>query len=211
MRAKREAPTVLVPWCNLDSLCLVPGDVRKAITFFEQRAKEDTNFRRRFGAHVGKIIVNPKNEALARAEVDGDIIIELCAGTLVWEVWLGGSSGNNFITREVPPQAPSLEQSEGDALIKAQSVQKSSTACFSKIINGKSHVQRPRGRPPKKVMVAAKGTHRRGRPEKVPAAQAREMREKGANPEQISQALGVSLATVYRHLGQNQKRRKCRG
>jgi hypothetical protein len=150
------------------------------------------------GKDVKSIVLHPTNQHLA-SEVGDHIQVSYCPGCLSWECWLGIS--NNFA-----PPSPAhaggsiLEPSAGVALGEAQSAQKSSTACFSKIINSKHHAPRPRGRPPKfSIMVG--DAHPRGRPEKLSSAQVRGMREKGAHPQDIATTLKVSLATVYRQLG----------
>ena len=95
LMAKNEA--IWVPWCNLDELQLVPGDIGRACTWFREKAG-DPWFREKYGEEVKLIIVNPKNEALALAEA-GDLKIETCPGCLTFEIWMSASTGDNFETR----------------------------------------------------------------------------------------------------------------
>lgn len=76
-----------VPWCNLDALHLVPGDITKAIAFFLRET----------GTEPKAITLNPKNERLAKEAGDG-IQVSYCAGCLLWETWLSANPTVNFVT-----------------------------------------------------------------------------------------------------------------
>jgi hypothetical protein len=204
MPKSRKEPTTMVVWANPERPSpLMPGDVSAGIRWFRERVGKDAKL----------VTLNPQNANLA-AEVRDGIEVSYCPGCLSWECWLGTS--NNFA-----PPSPAhaggsiLEQSAEDALGEAQSAQKSSRGTFSKLSNSKHHAPRPRGRPRKKISMAqileVQGGHRRGRPQKTPAAEVRRMRAGGMDVKQIARSLGVSAASIYRHLGPNQKRSKNRG
>ena len=91
-----DGEVIWMPWCTLDALQLVSGDIKKAIAFFSRQT----------GTEAKAITLNPKNEKLV-GEIQDGIQVSYCGGCLLWEVWLSATRGGNFGTPQSAEIRPS--------------------------------------------------------------------------------------------------------